>query len=55
MGISAKKKMAVAFANARPFGSKAGGDIMPNASKTTDSQYDFRVLSQGTEIGAFWT
>ena len=31
---------------------KADIDIVPNANKTTDSQPDFRVLTQGTEIGA---
>ena len=34
---------------------KADIDILPNANKTTDSQPDFRVLTQGTEIGAGWT
>ena len=34
---------------------KADIDIVPNANKTTDSQPDFRVLTQGTEIGACWT
>ena len=34
---------------------KADIDIVPNANKTTDSQPDFRVLTQGTEIGAGWT
>ena len=33
---------------------KADIDIVPNANKTTDSQPDFRVLTQGTEIGAGW-
>ena len=33
---------------------KAEIDIVPNANKTTDSQPDFRVLTQGTEIGAGW-
>ena len=31
---------------------KADIDIVPNANKTTDSQPDFRVLTQGTDIGA---
>ena len=34
---------------------KADIAIVPNANKTTDSQPDFRVLTQGTEIGAGWT
>ena len=34
---------------------RADIDIMPNSSKTTDSQPDFRVLTQGIEIGAGWT
>ena len=34
---------------------KADIDIVPNINKTTDSQPDFRVLTQGTEIGAGWT
>ena len=34
---------------------KADIDIVPNTNKTTDSQPDFRVLTQGTEIGAGWT
>ena len=33
---------------------KADIAIVPNANKTTDSQPDFRVLTQGTEIGAGW-
>ena len=33
---------------------KADIDIVPNANKTTGSQPDFRVLTQGTEIGAGW-
>ena len=33
---------------------KADIDIVPNANKTSDSQPDFRVLTQGTEIGAGW-
>ena len=33
---------------------KADIDIVPNANKTTDNQPDFRVLTQGTEIGAGW-
>ena len=28
---------------------------MPNTNKTADSQPDYRVLTQGTEIGAGWT
>ena len=34
---------------------KADIDIVPNDNKTTDTQPDFRVLTQGTEIGAGWT
>ncbi len=30
-------------------------DILPNLQKTADSQPDFRVLTQGIEIGAGWT
>ncbi len=29
-------------------------DIVPNAAKATDNQPDFRVLTQGVEIGAAW-
>ncbi|QNM83324.1 DUF736 family protein [Sphingomonas sabuli] len=29
-------------------------DIVPNASKSSDSQPDFRVLSEGIEVGAGW-
>ena len=34
---------------------KADIDIVPNTNKTTDTQPDYRVLTQGTEIGAGWT
>jgi len=34
---------------------RADIDIVPNISKTSDSQPDFRVLTQGIEIGAGWT
>lgn len=34
---------------------KADIDIVPNANKTSDTQPDYRVLTQGTEIGAGWT
>ena len=34
---------------------KADIDIAPNTNKTADSQPDYRVLTQGTEIGAGWT
>ena len=34
---------------------KADIDIVPNTNKTSDSQPYFRVLTQGTEIGAGWT
>jgi uncharacterized protein (DUF736 family) len=30
-------------------------DIVPNVQKTADSHPDFRVLTQGIEIGAGWT
>jgi uncharacterized protein (DUF736 family) len=30
-------------------------DILPNLQKNADSQPDFRVLTQGIEIGAGWT
>ena len=30
-------------------------DILPNLQKTADSQPDFRVLTQGIEVGAGWT
>jgi uncharacterized protein (DUF736 family) len=29
-------------------------DIVPNQQKSSDSQPDFRVLTQGIEIGAGW-
>ena len=29
-------------------------DIVPNASKSAEQQPDFRVLSQGVEIGGAW-
>ena len=33
---------------------RAGIDLVPNASKSADNQPDFRVLTQGVEIGAAW-
>jgi uncharacterized protein (DUF736 family) len=30
-------------------------DIVPNDSKTSDAQPDYRVLSEGIEVGAGWT
>ena len=30
-------------------------DILPNIQKNADSQPDFRVMTQGIEIGAGWT
>jgi len=30
-------------------------DIVPNIQKTADAQPDFRVMTQGIEIGAGWT
>jgi uncharacterized protein (DUF736 family) len=32
----------------------ASVEIVPNESKSTDAQPDYRVLSEGTEIGAGW-
>lgn len=29
-------------------------DIVPNEAKTTDAQPDYRVLSEGIEVGAGW-
>jgi uncharacterized protein (DUF736 family) len=34
---------------------RADIDIVPNAQKTSDSHPDFRVLTQGIEIGAGWS
>jgi uncharacterized protein (DUF736 family) len=34
---------------------KADIDILPNMQKTSDSQPDFRVVTEGIEIGAGWT
>ena len=34
---------------------KADIDIVPNTNKTADNHPDFRVLTQGIEIGAGWT
>lgn len=33
---------------------RAEVDIVPNGSKSNDSQPDFRVLSEGAEVGAGW-
>jgi uncharacterized protein (DUF736 family) len=33
---------------------KADIDILPNTQKTSDSQPDFRVVTEGIEIGAGW-
>ena len=33
---------------------RADIDIVPNPAKSVDTQPDFRVLSQGVEIGAGW-
>jgi uncharacterized protein (DUF736 family) len=33
---------------------RADIDIVPNSAKSGDSQPDFRVLTQGVEIGAGW-
>jgi uncharacterized protein (DUF736 family) len=34
---------------------KADIDILPNIQKTSDTQPDFRVMTEGIEIGAGWT
>ena len=34
---------------------RADVEIIPNANKTTEAQPDYRVLTQGIEIGAGWT
>jgi uncharacterized protein (DUF736 family) len=34
---------------------KADIDILPNVQKTSDTQPDFRVMTEGIEIGAGWT
>ena len=34
---------------------KADIDIPPNIQKTSDRQPDFRVVTEGIEIGAGWT
>lgn len=34
---------------------KANVEIIPNEGKSSDNQPDYRVLSDGTEIGAGWT
>jgi uncharacterized protein (DUF736 family) len=34
---------------------KADIDILPNIQKTSDSQPDFRVVTEGIEIGAGWS
>lgn len=33
---------------------RAEVDIVPNGSKSNDSQPDFRILSEGAEVGAGW-
>ena len=33
---------------------RADIDILPNAAKSADNQPDFRVLTQGVDIGAGW-
>ena len=33
---------------------KASVEIVPNETKSNDAQPDYRVLSEGTEIGAGW-
>ena|SRR5215208_671556 len=34
---------------------RADVEIVPNDAKTSDMQPDFRVLSEGVEVGAGWT
>jgi uncharacterized protein (DUF736 family) len=34
---------------------KADIDILPNTQKTSDTQPDFRVVTEGIEIGAGWS
>jgi uncharacterized protein (DUF736 family) len=34
---------------------RADIDILPNDRKTNDNQPDYRVLSEGVEVGAGWT
>lgn len=34
---------------------QAAVEIIPNANKTADAHPDYRVLTQGVEIGAGWT
>jgi uncharacterized protein (DUF736 family) len=34
---------------------RADVEIIPNTAKTADAQPDYRVLTQGIEIGAGWT
>lgn len=34
---------------------RAAIDIVPNDKKTSDAQPDYRVLSEGIEVGAGWT
>ena len=34
---------------------RAEVEILPNTNKTTEAQPDYRVLTQGIEIGAGWT
>lgn len=41
--------------NLRTVSIKAEIDILPNNQKTSDSQPDFRVVTEGVEIGAGWT
>jgi uncharacterized protein (DUF736 family) len=41
--------------NLRTVSIKAEIDILPNIQKTSDSQPDFRVVTEGVEIGAGWT
>lgn len=40
--------------NLKTLSIRAAIEIVPNRSKTSDTQPDFRVLSEGVEIGAGW-
>jgi uncharacterized protein (DUF736 family) len=40
--------------NLKTLSIRASIDIIPNPSKTADTQPDFRVVSEGVEIGAAW-
>jgi uncharacterized protein (DUF736 family) len=40
--------------NLKTLSIRASVEIVPNASKSSDTQPDYRVLSEGVEIGAAW-